>query len=209
MSFRSKFYSVGGIAGVHWLLNKRIFLWLGFFVVVGIIAGFVTVFNPRITFYNISTGFLDTNLYRVIYPNAGLGILILGRTFSFAIFFALVFAVSLSKWTSWLVFVFSGYQGFSLVINMYWVFAKFGIVSGGVLFLVYVILLLILLCIELCAVVYCLRVCENVRKGGLRGGMRWHDFFSGCLKFLIVIVVFSFVEWIFYWLIISRIVFVV
>jgi len=185
-------------------------MWLGIFVFIGIIIAITVVFNPRFDpLKHISNNLLDTNITRVIRPTAGLGAILLSRIFAFAVIFSIVFLVCLHRWTICLVFPLAAYQGFSLFINLYWTITRFGVATGTVLFLVYFFLLLALLFIIFVAMVFCMRTCEPVRKGGFRGGIHWNKFGYRCLKIFIVVACFALVEWLMYWLILSKFAFVV
>ena len=208
MRFRRGFYVLRGNAGVHWRLNRYLFLWLGIFVVTGIVIAITIVFNPRFNPIHISNNLLDTNLPRVVRPGAGLGAIIMARIFSFALISVLVFVVCLHKWTVWLVYIITGYKGFGLFINIYWTIARFG-ATGVILFIVYFILLIMLLILTLVMIAFCLRTCAPIRRTGLRGALRWDRFSSSCLQFFIAITILAFVEWFLYWLILSRFVFAV
>jgi len=201
-------FLIGNSVGVHWRLNKWIYIWLAIFVIAGVAIGLSMIFNPRMTANTISNNLLDGNILRVIRANTGVGAILAGRIFSFSLIFAFIFAMCLSKWTVLGVFPLAAYQGFSLVINLYWAILRFGVFSGTVLFVVYLVLKIILLVITLVAIVYCLRCCSEIRRGGFRGGMRWRHFFHGCFGFLCAIVVFALVEWFMYWLVLSKILFI-
>jgi len=202
-------FAIGGAFGVHWRLNRKLFLFLGICTLIGVVIAITVVFNPKFNPLLISNNLLDTNLSRVIRPNIGLGAIMMSRLFSFAITFALVFVVCLHRWTVWLVFVMTGYQGFSLFISLYWTISRFGMATGSVLLVVYLLLLLALLVLTYCVIIFCMRNLASARQCGLRGGIRWREFLFSSARFLIAIAIFGFIEWILYWLILSKFVFVV
>ena len=166
------------------------------------------VFNSKVSADKMSNSLIDPNILRVVRPTTSIGGLILGRLFDFVIFFGIVFVVCLHRWTVFFVFLLAGYRGFSMVVNLYWSLAKFSVVSGIALFLVYLVLFLILLVIFLAAIVFCLRVAAEVRRAGWRGGICWKNFTKGCIVLLCVVVGFSLLEWVLYWLILGKIMFV-
>lgn len=207
--FRRIKYLCRNFIGVHFRLNKGLLIWLGIFAVVGVIIGIATVFTPRITAKTISERLLDTNILRVVRPTTGMGSMIMGRLFGTVIFFAFIFATCMHRWTVFFAFGLIGYQGFTLVVNVYWAISKFGVVSGMVLFILYLILLIILLMIIICVTAFLIRVTAEIRKCGLRGGMKWRLFFKQCIIIATVIIAFAFFEWFLYRLILSKFVFVV
>jgi len=195
--------------GVHWRLNKGLILWLGLFVLIGIVIGIIIVANPRVMPEMISERLLDVNVLRVVRPNTTFGGVIIGRFLLFALFCLGVFLLSLSKWTVWIIYVFAIYRGFVTVINLYWIIATFGLVMGMALFLVYMVLFLILIFIHIIVMMICIRECSWVRRGGMRGSLRWKDWQRFVICFAIMIVVFAIVEFLMYWLILGRFVYIV
>lgn len=184
-------------------------MWLSLFVVIGVAAGLITIANSRMLPEMVSRNLLDTNVLRIIMPNTTFGALMMGRVLYFALFVVAIFLLSLNRWTVWLVFILAVYRGFVLVINIWWIIATFGMVMGLGLFLIYLVLFIVLLVLTETVMVYCIR--ENVwcRRGGLRGNLRWRDWQKPLLIFLSCIVVLAITEFIFYWLVLSRFVFVV
>jgi len=208
MWFRRLFYLLGGSVGVHWRLNRRLFVWLMIFVAIGMVLAFTVVFNSKVTPSTISNNLLDSNLLRVIKPNIKFGALMVGRIFYFALFFALVFLVCLHRWTVWLAFPLALFKGFSFIVNMWWIVAKFGFVTGLVLFFFYLVWFIVLLMLVVAVIVYCLRACETCRRGGLRGGLRWREVGKSAGIFLVAVTILAFFEWVSYWLVLSKIVFI-
>jgi len=208
VGFRRLYYLLGNAIGVHWRLTRKIFIWLGIFVGIGIIFGFVTIFTAKFSVTSVSNGMLDVNLLRVI-RSTGFVSIILGRVLDFALLFLGIFLVCMHRWTVFLVFPYVAYRGFSIVVNLYWIFAKFGMFTGLALFLSYLFWFIVLLFIVFAVIIYCMRMCAGVRRGGFRGAIRWNDFARHCGVFLGVICVFAFLEWLVYWLVLSKIVFIV
>ena len=198
-----------GALGVQWRINRAIFLWLGIFVFAGICIGLSVAFNVRIKVEHISQSLLDTNLVRVIRPTASFMAIILGRIFYFAMMFALIFIVCLNRFTVFAVFGIAIYMGFSLVINLYWIIARFGIATGFVLLFVYSVLLLFYTIFVLIAIVFCLRVTSPVRTGGMRGGIQKFDFARHCGIFLAFVAGFALAEYLCFLFFVSKIVYIV
>ncbi|MDR0462499.1 MAG: hypothetical protein LBG88_04205 [Christensenellaceae bacterium] len=209
MGVKHGVYRFSNMLGVQFRLNRAVLAWLGISVLAGIVIAITVVFNPKFTATLISNNLLDTNLPRVIRPTTGLGAILMARIFAFAIIFGLVFALTLHKWTVFLVFPIAGYKGFEIFINLYWTITKFGMATGTVLFVCYFIILLALLVLTLAMMVFCMRFCEPIRLGGFRGGVQWKCFWPPAIKFLVAIVIFAIGEYFIYWLLLSKFVFVV
>ena len=188
-----------GFMAVQWKLNRRLLIWLSMFTVIGIIVGIMTMFNARLNVRHISEGLLDKNILRVIRPSATIGAVLMGRLTAFALTFALIFIVCLNRWTTLFVFPIAVYHGFAMVINLYWAIARFGAAMGAPLLIVYFILLPILCFLKLCAMVYCMKNCRPMCK----------TIHHGLLLFAIAAVAIALVECLFFWLILSKIVFVI
>jgi hypothetical protein len=156
----------------------------------------------------ISARLLDSNLLVAIKTTTGFGSIMLNRVFDFVVIFGIIFALCLHRWTVIFVFAAVGYKAFSIIINLYWIIVKFGLFSGIILFVVYLVLFFVLLVLVTAAAVYCMRTCADARNNGLRDGMRWNEFARGCGVFLCVVTAVAFCEWLIYALILSKIVFV-
>jgi len=187
-------------------LNKKLFIILGVFALTGVILGLITIFNPRVAADSISRNLIDGNILRVV-VNTGIFGIIMGRLLDFAFVFVLLFLVSLHKWTVVFVFIYAAYRGFAIVINLFWIVAMFGAITGIVLAIVYLIWFIVMLAVVICLSIFILRSLASARRSGIRGGIRWRDLFRNSFRFLIVIVVFASIEWLVYWLILSNLVF--
>ena len=207
--FRRRIYFLTSSFGVHWRLNKSLIFWLGIFALAGIVIGILTIANPRMLPEMISRQLLDSNIMRVIMPNTTFGALMMGRAFYFLLFAVVIFVFSLFKWTVWLVFVMAAYRGFTIVINLWWVVAIFGMGMGFVLFLIYFFILIAQLLLTFVVMVYCVRECSWGRRGGLRGNLRIKEWYKPGLMIAVAILALALVEWFMFWLILSRFVFVV
>jgi len=209
MSFRRGYYYLKSNFAVSWRINRDLVLWLGLFAVIGVVIGIVVVTNPRITPIMITQNLLDVNILRVVRPNTSFGSIFFGRIFYFLLLCAFAFLVSLHRWTVWIVYVLVGYRGFVVVVNLYWIIAQFGFVVGVALFIVYLLLFIILLALTVCVMMHIIRECSWVRSGGFRGNLRWKDWQRICIIFVSAIVIFTIVEWLLYWTILSKFVYVV
>jgi len=184
-------------------------MWLSLFVVTGVAIGIIGIVNPRIMPTMISLNLIDTNLLRIVRPNTSFGGIIMARAMYFALFCLMIFVFSLSRWTVWLVFVMAAYRGFVTVVNLYWIVATIGMVMGFALFIVYLILFLLLIVLMIIVMIICIRECSWIRKGGFRCNLRWKDWQRHSIVCITTIISFAILEWIMYWLILSRFIYVV
>jgi len=198
-----------GSCGVHWRLNRRVFIILGIFVGVGVVIGLYTAFNVRIKVDHISQSLLDTNLKRVVRPTAGFVGILLGRIFAFFVMMGLTMLVCMHRWTLFLVFGLATYHGFNVVINLYWIIARFGVATGSVLFTFYIFILIAVMVTYIVMTVYCMRVCTPIRGAGFRNCFKWSEVGSACISFAIACAVIAVTEFLIFYLLISKIVFIV
>jgi hypothetical protein len=207
VKFRKFFYWLRGSAGVHFRLNKKLYIFLALSVILGVAAGFAVMFNARMTVDRISRTLLDANLQRALMPMAGVGGFLMGRIFDFILALALVFLLSLHRWTVLLVFPFVALKSYTLVVNLYWIVARFGFMAGGVLFFIYLFWLIVIMIVFITAVVFLLRSCAGVRQGGFRGALQTKRFLKSMGIFVGVILAIGFLEWVLYALVLSKFVF--
>jgi hypothetical protein len=137
--------------------------------------------------------------------------MVAGRVFFFALMTAGVFLLCLNRFTVFGVFAVALYQGFHVVVNLYWVIARFGFATGSLLLLCYSVLLLVYSAILITAVIWCLRVTAPARAGGggVRGAIKWREFLQQCAVFGVVVFVFALTEYVLFLVLISKIVYIV
>lgn len=205
---RSFAYDLRNQISASWYLHKRHFLLLFAFVIIGIAVGIVFICNPLLTHNKISNNLIDVNILNVIAPSTSIISIVLARLFDFLLVFAFVFLVCLTGPTSLLCFPYLIFRGFSIVINCYWIIAKFGLMGGLLLFIVYLVVLLLLTAIFLCAMVFVMRHCTSIRRHGFRTH-RWRDFFRGLGVILTIVFILALAEWLFYVLFLSKVIFLV
>jgi hypothetical protein len=184
-------------------------VWFAIAIAIGAGIAITVISSPKFTAAAISDSILDVNILKVIRPNTGLGAMMIARMFSFAVSFAIIFVLSFKKWTVIIIFPLAGYKGFEIFINLYWTITKFGMATGIVLLITYFVFLTVLLVITLAAAIYCMRLCEPVRLGGFRCGVDWNGALYNVLKFFGAVFVFALAEYFVYYLILSKLVFVV
>ena len=207
--FKRAVFYIAGACGVHFKVNRALFIWLGIFFVIGCCVGLSVAFNVRVKVEHISQSLLDTNLVRVIRPTCSLMAMVAGRVFFFALMCGFVFLLCMNKWTVFGVFAVALYQGFHVMVNLYWVIARFGFATGSLLLVSYFFVLIIYSAIMITAIVFLLRATAGVRTGGIRGAIKWREFFNQAAVFGVVVFVFSLVEYILFLVFISKIVYIV
>jgi ABC-type multidrug transport system fused ATPase/permease subunit len=207
MGFRRFCYDCRNVVAVHWRMRRRFYFWFLAFVLVGICIGVMTVVNPLLTASKVNNSLLDVNILNVT-KVSGIAGIIFGRVFEFVVFSAFVFLVCLHSWTALLCFPLLAFRGFSLVINIYWIIAKFGMFTGLGLLIVYVIILVGLIGLYACLALYIMGQCSQVRCCGFRGH-KFREFFRCMFWFTVVFVAIALVEWVLYFLMFSKMIFLV
>jgi len=205
MKLRRTIFDIKGFFSVHWHLNRHLFLWLGFFILVGITFGIVTIFNPNITASRIGRNFLDTNILYAIAPRANIGNFIITRLLEFALSVTLIFILCQTGITSLFAFAFISFRACTITINLYWIIARLGILTGGVLFICYLIFFLLLLATLAATMAFLMKQCAVIRSYGFRRGICWRTFFQIMCIFTCIIIVIATTEWICFRLIFSKI----
>lgn len=152
---------------------------------------------------------IDPNLLNVIHTSDGFGKIVFARLLDFVLVCAFVFLIGLTSYTALLAFVYISFRASTIVINLYWVIAKFGVISGMVLFLVYLFFLILLLLFFAVVIIYILKYCAQIRRNGFRHGINWKEFWHGLFIFFLAITVIAVCEGLVYWLILSKFIFLV
>ena len=207
MWFRNLIFDIKSWLAINWLLHRRIFIWIGVCAMVGIIIGLITIFNPLITHDKINGSILDANLLRATTTKNGIGAIILARLFEFTTITAFIFLVCLNTYTALFTLAYCGLRTCTIVINIYWIIAKFGIISGLVILLVYIFFLILLLLVYIALAVYMLKTCAQIRRNGFRYAIRWKALWHALLIFALAITIIALLEWLVYILILSKFIF--
>ena len=202
-------YGVRGQLGVGWRENKWLLCFCSLFAVGGIVLGMVVVFDPLLDHFRITRELLDGNIINAASPNRGVFSFILVRLIDFLFSFGLVMLFCLSKWTFLLVFPFLAFRSFWMVVNLFWILDRFGMAHGLVLFLVYSVVLTFVLMVFICSIIFALKRGKQCRVYGLRVGLRWGEVRAHACCFLIILTAVGFVEWLLYFLVLSRMVFII
>ena len=190
---------------MHWHLNRRLFAWIGVFVVFGVAIGIVTIFNPAVNARLIGRRFIDANILHAISPRAGFGSFIITRLLDFVFTAAFIFILCQTAVTSLFTFAFISFRACTMTINLYWIIARLGIAGGGVLFIFYLIFFILLLKVLAAATVFLMKQCATIRSYGFRRGICWSGFFQAMFLFTCATVAVALVEWLSFWLIFSKI----
>ena len=209
MWFRNLIFDIKSWFAINWLLHKRLFIWLGICALVGVVIGFITILNPLITHESINESLIDANLLRATTTSNGLASIILARLFEFATVAAFIFLVCLNTYTALLALAYCGLRTCTIVINIYWIIAKFGLISGLVMLIFYIFFLLLLLAVFVALVIFMLKNCAQIRRNGFRYAIKWRDFWRTIFIFAVIITVIALLEWLVYILILSKFIFLV
>ena len=204
MTLRRTIFDLKSFFAVHWRLNRRLFLWILFFMLAGVIIGIITIFNPNITAVRIGRNFIDANILNAIAIRASFGSFIVNRLLEFAFSFAFIFILCQTGITSLFTFAFISFRTCAMTINLYWIVARLGPFGGGVLFIFYLIFFLILLVVFAAATAYIMKQCTCIRSYGLRG-VDWRAFSQAMLVFGCIITCVAMLEWLCFYLIFSKI----
>jgi len=173
-------------------------------VLIGIIVGFLAVSDPLLHHWRISQNLIDRNIINSINPERGLFNFLFSRFFD--IFFAaiLMFLMVLTRFTKWMVFPFLGLQGYWVVVNLFWIMNRFGL-SGVILAISYLVILILVLLIMISVAVFIIKLGRIIRKFGFRACDNTH--LKVITIFTAIVVALAIIEWMLYFLILSRMVF--
>ncbi|MCL2846608.1 MAG: hypothetical protein FWE38_02855 [Firmicutes bacterium] len=191
-----------------WRENRFVIVLLALSAIAGLVLGALVIFDPLLEHFRITQNLLDGNIINAASPNRGIFAFIVSRFADFAFAFVLVMLFSLSKWTVLLVFPYLAFRGFWVVINLFWVIDRFGFAHAAVLFFVYLIVLITLLIIFAAAVLFALRRGKACRMFGLRCGLGWREVRRPLTTFAVILFCVAVIEWLLYFLVLSRMVFV-
>ena len=200
-------YHLKNNTGVAWRTHKWLFIACIVFVLIGIAIGISVTIDPLMTHLRVSQNVLDSNIINSTTQDRGIGAFIASRLLDFGFGMALVFLMCLSKWTMWLAFPYLAFRGYWIVVNIFWVLDRFGFLPGILLIVIYTVWLSILLILFIIATIFLLRHCANIRKFGFRCNRTRRDFFHGLAMLGITVLFIAVVEWLVYWLILSRMIF--
>ena len=195
-------------AGVFWRENKMLLLVMFGFVVLGLAIGAFVVFDPYFHHFRITPELLDNNITNVLAPSRGIFAFIMARLMEFSFGLLLVFIFNLSRFSFWLTFPYIAFRAFWKVINLFWIVDRFGFTHGSVFFLVYLILFLFMLFLFIVSALFLIKRCAQIRKYGFRVGCRWHEVRRPCFYIIVGILAVGVLEWLMYFLVLSRLVYV-
>ncbi|MCL2755816.1 MAG: hypothetical protein FWE45_02075 [Firmicutes bacterium] len=191
-----------------WRENKSLLFLMGIFIIAGIIIGSIALFNPLVTHFQITRNFLDANVLNVITPNRGLFAFVLARFFDLAFALTLVFLFNLSKFSFWLTFPYVGFRAFWMVVNLFWIVDRFGFVHGSIFFFAYLVIFIILIIMFSLACIFIMKRCAQIRKFGWRSGCSFREIRHPLFWLTASILLIAFVEWLLYFLILGRMVYI-
>ena len=181
-----------------------VFLLCALSVIVGIVIGSIAVSDPLLNHWRVSQNLIDRNIHSATSPERALLGFVFSRAFDIFLAGLLMFFMSLTIFTKWLVFPYLAMQGYWVVVNIFWIFARFG-VSGTILAIIYVIVFIILLKILIALAVFVLRFGRDCRLYGFRS--RVPGTWRTAVWFLVTAAFLGLFEGLMYFLILSRMVF--
>ena len=179
------------------------------FALGGIVLGIIVVFNPLLSHIWISNHLLDGNVINVASPNRSLWIFLLVRFLDILFGLILVLLFNLTKWTMLLTFPYIGFRAFWMVINIFWIIDMFGFVHGFLFAITYIIVFVALIIIFAGTCIFAMRRGKMARMYGIKMAFRWNEIKSATWTLLFAILVIGFIEWLLYFLILSRMVYMV
>ena len=201
-------YNAKNSIALLWYENKMLLFILGIALLTGLVLGVIVAFDARLNYFRLTPDLLDGNIMNVTQPGRSLFAFITSRFIDFGFAFILVSLLAMTKWTMLFVFPYLAFRAFWAVINIFWIADRFGAFHGLVLIIVYVVILLSLLILFMAACVFALKRGRTAQLYGLRCGYRWGDIRRPLITISITLAFIGFVEWLLYFLILSRMVFV-
>ena len=203
---RNTIYDLKSFFAINWFINRRIFIWIGICMLAGVVIGLITIFNPAVTAQRIGRNFIDSNILYSISPRAGFGNFIIARLLEFVLSAVFIFVLCQTAFTSTFTFGFIAFRTCSMTVNLWWIIARLGFITGGLLFVFYLIFFLLLLAVLAATAVFLMKQCAVIRSYGFRRGICWKTFFKSMLVFACVITIIAMLEWLCFWLIFSKII---
>jgi len=206
MTIRRKIYDLKSFFGIQWFLNRRYIIWLGIFMLGGIVIGIITISSPGINAQIINRNMIDTNILNIITPiqRANFGRFIAVRLIEFTLYASAIFLLCQTKITSFLIFPLLMFRTSTITINLYWIVARLGMFGGTVLFVFYLIFFLMLLTLLAIKSVFIMKQCAILRSYGFRRGICWRNFCKVMFTFACLVSLIAALEWLSFWLVFSQ-----
>ena len=176
-------------------------------MLIGIFIGIVTVANPLTSHARISRNLIDINLFTTTGLNQGFGRIVFSRLIEFATVTLFLFVINLNRFTAFITFGYFALRTSLLVINVYWSITRFGVMSGVVLGVSYLIILLVVLALFVCLAVYIMRITSGIRRNGFKHGLKCSDALKVIAIFATAMLVIAIIEWLIFWIILSNFIF--
>ena len=178
------------------------------FALAGIILGCVVIFDPMLNYFRLTQSLLDGNILNVIAPERGFIAFFFSRFLDVFFGLLLIFLFAMTKWTVLLVFPYIAFRGFWMVVNLFWIIDRYGILHGLPFFLVYLVIFFLLIVLFICACIFILRRGTVVRQYGFRVGCSWRETQKGLMLILFGIAAVAFVEWLLYFALLRHLIYV-
>ena len=190
---------------IQWRTYRTFFIWLAFFVVVGVVLGIVSIVLGGVEADEINYNLIDGNILNATSIDASMGGFIWQRILSLAIPVIVVFVGSIfSGFTALIIFPVVLMQGYWLSVAIWWVFFYYSL-PAILLIIFYAAWLLLVTVILLIALVWAYQWGGYCR--GCRGRHPWGAIFRGICIIVGLAVVLGFLEYLVFWTILGKIVY--
>jgi hypothetical protein len=192
---------------VNFKLHKKLVFWFIFCVVLGVIAGIITVATNDITLDDINNSFIDQNIVNSARANTSVASFIWYRVLSAFVPLLLLFVLSvISNWTALAVFPFMVLQGYWTTISVWWAVQKYAL---GSVFLLgfYIIWMFVVMAVLVAGIIWVMKICTGIRRVGFRAGMNIRELLIGIGILLGVEIFLALFEYLVYWVFLGRIVY--
>lgn len=208
MNMLRRFFSyITDLLKINYRLHKRIIWSFAFCIALGITWGVITLSTREIGTDQIGSNFVDQNIINSASIDSTIGEYIVQRLITLFLPLALLFIMCvISKVTAWIVFPFMVLQGYWFVMTIWWTLQNYAL---GAFFLLafYAVWLLLMLTVTVIAVIWLMNICRHIRKLGFRCGYNWKEFWFGMLILFGLQLFFAILEYMVYWVFLSRIVY--
>jgi len=208
IKFRRPYLDVKTPSRTAWRENKWLYMLLGVFILAGVVLGVLILSDPMITHWRIGHEFLDGNVRNVASPSRSVGTFIFSRFLEFAFGLLLVFIFCLSKWSWWLTFPYLSFRVLNVMINLFWIIDRYGFFRAFAFFFFYTIIFIALVVLFALACVFIIKRCQIIRKFGFRHGFRWPEVKRPVVMIVVSLFAIAFIEWLLYFLILGRMIFI-
>jgi hypothetical protein len=186
---------------------KKVLNYFYFYLILGAICGIIIIYANEIGGEDINRNFVDQNIINSASVNSTFGGYIGQRLLGLFLPLTLLFILGiLSGWTAMAVYPFMFLQGYWFIMTVWWTVYEYTL--GAIILLAfYIVWLLIVLAVLIFAVLWIMKITQNIRCFGFRAGFCWIELWRGLGVILATMLIISFVEYLVYWVLLSRIIY--